>query len=308
MEIHGGRDGMVPKRAGVSSISREDIERVSVLLELLNRQLMPKDTPSEPSQGGNPSVACLHFEAPQGISIVIPLWRDWSVLAHWLESFGPLPPDVEVIVAAVGKNPAPDAVLARSEIRVVECSDPNRGAQLNAGAAVAAAPVLLFHHADSHLIAAHLAALRACAAKPGFVGGAFHRKFDDRHPLLRWIEPLERWRCVHGRALFGDQSIFVRRDVFVELGGYAGIPLMEDFEFSRRLRRVGRLDLLDPPMLTSARHHRSRGAWRTSLRNLLFLLLFQCGVSPWRLHRWYYGGRTAPVGGEARVTSPSARA
>ena len=75
------------------------------------------------------------------------------------------------------------------------------------------------------------------------------------------------------------------------IGGFAPIPLMEDMEFSRRLWRAGKVVVLDPPVETSTRRHVARGAWRTSIQNGLFIMLYQCGLSPHRLHRWYYRER-----------------
>ena len=124
-----------------------------------------------------------------------------------------------------------------------------------------------------------------------FKSGAFHRKFDERHPHCRWIEPIERWRNRHVGALFGDQSIFVRRTHFEKLGGFADIPLMEDIEFSTRLRRSGPITLLDPPIATSTRKHQVQGAWRTTLTNAALILFYKLGVPPARLHAWYYGIR-----------------
>lgn len=92
----------------------------------------------------------------------------------------------------------------------------------------------------------------------------------------------------HGGTLYGDQTIFVRRETFLTLGGFAKIPLMEDIEFSRRLRGAGQIAVLDPPVRSSARRHLRKGAWRTSLQNGLFIALYRLGVSPHRLHRWYY--------------------
>ena len=93
-----------------------------------------------------------------------------------------------------------------------------------------------------------------------FVGGAYYRAFDRRHPHCRWLEPIERWHNRTFGALFGDQSIFVRRSHFAHLGGFADLPLMEDLEFSKRLRQSGRLVLLDPPVATSPRKHVREGA------------------------------------------------
>ena len=128
---------------------------------------------------------------------------------------------------------------------------------------------------------------------PTVICGAFYRKFDARHPRLRWLEKAARFLSRHGGTFFGDQSLFVRRETFAALGGFAPIPLMEDVEFSRRLHRAGKVVVLDPPMASSTRRHLSRGTWRTSIQNGLFILLYRCGVSPERLHRWYYRDQLA---------------
>jgi hypothetical protein len=103
-----------------------------------------------------------------------------------------------------------------------------------------------------------------------------------------WLEAVARFLTRHGGTLYGDQSIFVRHDNFRTLQGFAQIPLMEDIEFSRRLRAAGKIAVLDPPVQSSARRHLRKGAWRTSIQNGLFIVLYNLGVSPHRLHRWYY--------------------
>ncbi|MEP6936744.1 MAG: glycosyltransferase family 2 protein, partial [Chthoniobacterales bacterium] len=168
---------------------------------------------------------------------------------------------------------------------------PNRGEQMNAGAARAAGDVLVFHHADTEITDAHFAAIDRAMRKRGIIGGAFYRKFDGRHPRLIWLEQVARFLTKHSGTLFGDQTVFVRREVFEKLGGYATIPLMEDVDFSRRLRAAGKVAVLDPPVRTSARRHITKGAWRTSIQNGMFILLYKIGVSPSTLHRWYYADR-----------------
>ena len=109
---------------------------------------------------------------------------------------------------------------------------------------------------------------------------------NRRHPRLMWLESVARFLARHGGTLYGDQSIFVRREVFERLGGFAKIPLMEDVEFSKRLRGAGKIAVLDPPVASSGRRHLRKGAWRTTIQNGLFILLYHLGVSPHRLHRW----------------------
>jgi GT2 family glycosyltransferase len=159
---------------------------------------------------------------------------------------------------------------------------------MNLGAAAASGDAIVFQHSDTDLEEAHLAAIERALSDPEIIGGAFYRKFDGRHPRLMWLESVARFLTRHGGTLYGDQSIFVRRDVFQKLGGFAKIPLMEDVEFSRRLRAAGKIAVLDPPVRSSARRHLRKGAWRTSMQNGLFIVLYSLGVSPHRLHRWYY--------------------
>ncbi len=227
-------------------------------------------------------------DPPLRISVVIPTWRDADNLAALLPQISKLPGVAEVIVVNASRD-------LRSERLAQDCGavyfkvfPPNRGLQMNTGAEAARGDVVLFQHADTDLREEHIAAIQTALRERSIVGGAFYRKFDGRHPRLMWLEPVTRFLSRHGGTLYGDQSIFVRRDAFQRLGGYATIPLMEDVDFSRHLRAAGRIVLLDPPVQSSARHHARKGAWRTTIRNALFIVLFKLGVSPFRLHRWYY--------------------
>ncbi len=225
------------------------------------------------------------------LSVIVPSWNDHAHLARLLPDLVRLSELHEVIVADASPCPAAAAAARASGATYLPAPQPNRGAQMNLAASHATGDVLIFHHADSILTAAHLAAIAQALQKPGIVGGAFYRKFDARHPRLVWFEQVGRFFTRHGGSFFGDQSVFVRRETFRALGGFAPIPLMEDMEFSRRLRRFGPVAVLDPPLESSTRRHLGRGPWRTSLQNGLFIVLYKCGLSPVHLHRWYYGAR-----------------
>ena len=245
------------------------------------------------------------------ISIVIPSWRDAENLAALLPALSRVETVAEVIVVDASGDAASEQVTRESGATFLTCSAPNRGAQMNVGASVASGNAIIFQHADTELREAHVAAVCVALSDPDVVGGAFYRRFDERHPRLMWLETVARWLTRNGGTLYGDQSVFVRREVFQRLKGFAEIPLMEDMEFSRRLRAAGRIAVLDPPVRTSARRHAREGAWKTSMQNGLFILLYKLGVSPARLHRWYYRlGRsgTAPKAlanqTDAEVLSP----
>jgi rSAM/selenodomain-associated transferase 2 len=227
------------------------------------------------------------------ITVVIPSWRDTENLAALLPALAGQDCIAETIVVDASGDARAEQIALNSGATFLASASPNRGAQMNLGAAASSGDVLVFQHCDTCLAGAHLEAIRKILADREIVGGAFFRKFDRRHPRLLWLESIARFRSRHGGTLYGDQSIFVRRDVFERLGGFAAIPLMEDVEFSRRLRSAGKIAVIDPPVASSARRHLRRGAWRTTLQNGLFIVLYHLGVSPRRLHRWYYGDVTS---------------
>ncbi len=222
------------------------------------------------------------------ISIIIPCWNDTAALKEALGRISAIAGDHEIIVADASTTDDSATVARSFGARVVRCDRPNRGRQMNAGAAVAAGDILLFQHTDTELAADHLAALAQRMSDPHIIGGAFHRKFHPRHRSRQWLVPwVRRWQAWR-KNLYGDQSIFVRRSHFEKMGGFAEIALMEDLEFSGRLKRSGMVILLDPPLLSSARRHQRHGRLGVTLENLAMIALFKLGVSPDRLHRWYY--------------------
>jgi rSAM/selenodomain-associated transferase 2 len=228
------------------------------------------------------------------ISVVVPSWRDTENLAALLPGLAAQEGIMETIVVDASGDEHAEEVALRFGATFINCQAPNRGQQMNIGAAASSGDVIIFQHCDTGLDERHVEAIRLALSDSRIVGGAFYRKFDGRHPRLMWLESVARFLTRHGGTLYGDQSIFVRRDVFEKLGGFAKIPLMEDVEFSRRLRGMGKIAVLDPPVASSARRHLRKGAWRTTIQNGLFIVLYNLGVSPHRLHRWYYGETKGP--------------
>jgi hypothetical protein len=229
---------------------------------------------------------------PGCVSLIVLLWRDSDALIPLLQRFRHCAEIREIIVSAAQPSPNLRERVEKLGAIFIETPEPNRGRQLNAGVLHASADWLLFQHVDTELTSAHVTALASLGSTDA-VGGAFYRKFDKRHPRLRWLEGLERWHSRAFGTLYGDQSIFVRREHFLRIGAFASFPLMEDVEFSTRLRRSGKVKLLDPPLRSCPQKQIARGAWTVTLRNLLFLILFRCGVPANRLHSWYYSDNGA---------------
>ncbi len=235
-----------------------------------------------------PDSTTSHEHSVHCVSVVIPAWGDEERLPALVESLARDPHVHEILVSAADAGARWLAQVDSAGGRCLHTQRPHRGRQLNLGARAASGEWLLFNHADTILTSPHIAALAALTPRAEVIGGAFHRKFDSRHPHCRWLEPIERRRNLAFGALYGDQSLFVRRAHFDTMGGFADIPLMEDVEFSRRLRRSGRIALLDPPIASSPRKHLRCGPWRTTLQNAGLLSLYSLGFPPELLHRWYY--------------------
>jgi rSAM/selenodomain-associated transferase 2 len=218
------------------------------------------------------------------VSVVIPVLNDTPAAAQLLPQVPP-DPAVELIVVDGGNDTGLAEVLAeRPDVRLVRTM-PGRGRQMNAGAAMAAGEWLLFLHADSRLPAGWRQAIATVA--PDVIGGWFRFALDDPAWQARVIERLVGWRVRQLRLPYGDQGIFVRRDVFERLGGFADLPLMEDVEFVRRVTTAGPLREAPLPLATSARRWRRDGWFRRSARNVVLVALYFAGVSPARLVRWY---------------------
>jgi rSAM/selenodomain-associated transferase 2 len=164
-----------------------------------------------------------------------------------------------------------------------------RARQMNAGAAAARGEIFLFLHADTRLPAEAAGALQEALADPAVVGGRFDVRLDNPRLPYRAIEALMNWRSRFTGIATGDQALFVRAATFRALGGFPDIPLMEDVEFSRRLKRAGRLAKLRARVVTAARRWERDGLTRTILLMWSLRFLYLVGADPAWLYRRYYG-------------------
>lgn len=197
-------------------------------------------------------------------SVVIPARNDAAALGRTLDYLGGLAGigEAEVIVAAAGDPEGTErAVAGRARLLWPEGS--TRAALMNAGAAVARGDVLFFLHADSFPPVNAFALIDHALSDARVVGGAFEHLFAEPVWSLRAITWINRIRYRLTRNYYGDQGIFVRAPVFRQLGGYRDLRLLEDLDFSQRLKRVGRPALIRVPLLTSGRRFIARGPWRT---------------------------------------------
>jgi rSAM/selenodomain-associated transferase 2 len=222
------------------------------------------------------------------LAIVIPALNEAENLAWLLPDLSSGCPGAEVVVVDGGSRDDTAAVVARGPGLRLLASARGRALQMNLGARATGGDTILFLHADTRLPDGAAGAIEEALAEPGVVGGRFDVRFDNERPIFRMIAWFMNARSRASGICTGDQAIFVRRADFEAVGGYPEIPLMEDIELSRRLKRRGRLRALRLRVTTSARKWEREGPLRTIGLMWALRLLHFVGVAPARLHRWYY--------------------
>ena len=240
--------------------------------------------PAPTSPANLQTMHCPATERHVRTSIIIPTLNEASRIGAAIERARPINP-AEIIVVDGGSD---DGTLAAAYPADQVLTAPRgRAAQQNAGASACSGDVLLFLHADCWLVPGSLEQIAAAIADPHCVGGCFRQRIDAEGRRFRWLERGNAWRIRLSRLAYGDQGIFVRRDVFHRLGGFPDLELMEDLFFMKRLRKEGRLALLEGPLHVSARRWERQGVVRQTARNWCLTLAARLGVSPNRLARFY---------------------
>ena len=217
------------------------------------------------------------------VSVVIPALNEEAAIGLALASTVGAH---EVIVVDGGSSDATRDVVGATGHRLLQ-SARGRGVQLNLGAAAATGDVLLFLHADTQLPEHFVGDVVSCLTKKDADWGRFDLRFDAGGPLMRLIARLICWRSRLTKVGTGDQAIFVRRELFEEIGGFHESQLFEDIDLCRRLRRGRRMAIPARPVVTSSRRWREDGALRTSFRMWALKLAYLAGVPSERLARVY---------------------
>ena len=216
-------------------------------------------------------------------SVVIPTLDEEDQIAAAIRSA--TAPGVEIIVVDAWST---DDTRQRAQAAGAEVmtSPPGRARQLTAGVSRARGDAIVFLHADTRLPSGFADAIRMALRDPEVVGGAFRFRFDHRTLALRMVEWGTRARVALLGLPYGDQALFVRREVLEAIGGLADTPVMEDLDLVRAMRRQGRLAYLHDPATTSARRHRAYGVFRTALRHALAASAWRLGLDRARIAAW----------------------
>lgn len=223
-------------------------------------------------------------------SVVIPALNEEKNIARLLTELTLITTQAEVeIIVVDGGSSDRTAEVARKFAHVYQADIKSRGAQLRLGAAKSHGEYLWFLHADSQInpTGDRYAEMVNCLQQPKVSAGFYRLRFDRSDLFFRYLSLTSTWRARYLGLIFGDQGLFVSRELYEAAGGFDEVPLMEDWLLSRRLKKLGRFSGLNTPIYTSSRRF-ARGKLRTHLQMHRIKLLFLFGMSPERLAQKYY--------------------
>ncbi len=237
----------------------------------------------------SPQAAHPSPESPPTFSIIIPVLQEQSGINRVISNLMQQRAIDRAEIIMVDGDPMGGTLKAVNTSAITKLiSPPGRGVQMNAGASRANGQVLLFLHADTQLPDNALLSIEQALANPGIVGGAFELGIASKRLFLKYIACRANMRTRTNRIPYGDQAIFLRKSLFDAMGGYRPLPIMEDLDLMRRIKKgKHKIKILPDRVQTSARRWEAEGALFTTLRNQLLVLLYYLRVSPHKLARLY---------------------
>ncbi len=223
------------------------------------------------------------------VSIIIPVINEERIINQTLERLLSAKTSGAFEIIVVDGNVSGNTLQVITEKGIKKIKSPcGRGAQMNAGAIMSNGKILLFLHADTCLPKNAFDSVISACRSNHIIGGAFDLGIDSDRSGYRLIEKVVSFRSRLTRIPFGDQAIFITKKTFTEIGGYKKIPIMEDIDLMRRVKKAGhKIKIISEPVKTSARRWETEGIVYCTLRNFMLSTLFYLGVSPKTLKKYY---------------------
>ena len=231
------------------------------------------------------------------LSIIVPVLNEQGQINSLIEHINGQDYDGDFEIIIVDGDPQCGTIKAISDNSVI-CitSSKGRARQMNAGAAIARGAILIFLHADTKLPVCALQKISQVLGNPKYIGGAFDLGIDSDRLILKYIAVRASFRSRLNQIPYGDQAIFIRKNYFDKIGGFRDIPLMEDVDLMRRIKKDGKkIHILRDKVITSARRWENEGAVYTTLRNQIIVFLYYLGVSHHKLAKLYKFGCNGQV-------------
>lgn len=219
------------------------------------------------------------------ISVITPVYNESAGIGAFLENIRKLPGEFELIFADGGSTDGTQDMIP-SPYRVLNCPK-GRARQMNAAAEQAGGDILWFVHCDSLLPDTACGSI-AAAVESGAQFGCFHLAFDYKGPFMGCNTYMSNRRAKRSHIAFGDQGIFITKELFLREGGFPDLPIMEDYEFSRRMKRKKiPLTVLPETIVTSGRRYRSGHPLLTMWKMIYLRFLYRAGVDIHEIARRY---------------------
>lgn len=231
----------------------------------------------------------------RSVSVIIPCYQDEERLTHLLKQLHQLPHHPAEIIVVDGADSKKCREICNQSHVLWLSSEPCRGQQLLAGAAIAQGDALWFLHADACLPTDPLSAMTA-AFEQDAVGGYFRFRFDAPRTWSTLIlESAIALRCRFGGVPYGDQGLFISRQTYIQVGGHAPWLLFEEVPLVRGARCMGKFLPLSEPIFVDSRRWKRDGWWRRTWNNRKLALGFACGVTPDDLASLYHSRNISKI-------------
>jgi uncharacterized protein len=230
------------------------------------------------------------------VSIIVPVLNEAAIIREFLAHLNVAAPGAEIIVVDGGSEDGTFELCRNLADHVIE-SVPGRARQMNAGAQIARGKILWFLHADSRVAENSLAAIADALSNPSVVGGCFRLQIVPTRWIYRTRDAVGDLCVSLFHIALGDRGLFCRREIFVAVGGYPNQSLLEDADFYRKLRALGRVRQISTKIQTSARRYEALGPLRTSLFYLLIMTLYLMHIPMSILERmvaWFASRKARP--------------
>lgn len=213
-------------------------------------------------------------ESKPWLSIIIPTLNEEGSIVDAIHS-ARQSSGIEIIVADGGSTDATTQLAQEHGAKVIQC-EPGRSRQLAHGANEASGDTLLFLHADTRLPFGYTKEISRTLSRPAAVAGAFRLAFDRVSTPLRLVEWGANLRSARRQLPYGDQAIYMRRNTYLEVGGFRQLDVMEDYDLIWRVRKIGQVRTSRLPAITSARKYTSMGTWRTVFKHQWMIWSWLC--------------------------------
>jgi len=222
-------------------------------------------------------------------TIIIPVYNEEDIINNTINNVNKITGNNRIEILVVDSHPNNTTIKNINTKNIIKLtSNRGRGSQMNTGAKKSKGDILIFLHADTILPLNAFDEIYNIVIKRKIKAGAFDLSIDSKKKIFRIIEKLSSIRSWITRVPYGDQVHFFEKKFFFDLGMYKNIPIMEDVEIMKRIKKAkSKIKIIPKKIITSARRWENEGILRCTIRNWMLITLYTIGINPEKLIRFY---------------------